>query len=96
MSKPILEIKNLSAGVEGKQILKGISLTISPGEVHAIMGPNGSGKSTLAAVLAGRDGYDVTGGEVIYDGKDLLDSIPRNAPAQASSSHSSIRSKFPA
>ena len=76
MSKPILEIKNLSAGVEGKQILKGISLTISPGEVHAIMGPNGSGKSTLAAVLAGRAGYDVTGGEVIYDGKDLLDLDP--------------------
>ena len=76
MSKPILEIKNLSAGVEGKQILKGISLTISPGEVHAIMGPNGSGKSTLAAVLAGRTGYDVTGGEVIYNGKDLLDLDP--------------------
>src|SRR6202142_1435595 len=76
MSKPILEIKNLSAGVEGKQILKGISLTISPGEVHAVMGPNGSGKSTLAAVLAGRNGYDVTGGEVIYDGKDLLDLDP--------------------
>jgi Fe-S cluster assembly ATP-binding protein len=77
MSKqPILEIKNLSAGVEGKQILKGISLTISPGEVHAIMGPNGSGKSTLAAVLAGRAGYDVTGGEVIYNGKDLLELDP--------------------
>jgi Fe-S cluster assembly ATP-binding protein len=76
MSKPILEIKNLSAGVEGKQILKGISLTISLGEVHAIMGPNGSGKSTLAAVLAGRAGYEVTGGEVIYDGKNLLDLNP--------------------
>ena len=77
MSKqPILEIKNLSAGVEGKQILKGINLTINPGEVHAVMGPNGSGKSTLAAVLAGRDGYDVTGGEVIYNGKDLLDLDP--------------------
>ncbi len=76
MSKPILEIKNLSAGVEGKQILKGISLTISPGEVHAIMGPNGSGKSTLAAVLAGRAGYEVSGGEVLYDGKNLLDLDP--------------------
>jgi Fe-S cluster assembly ATP-binding protein len=76
MSKPILEIKNLSAGVEGKQILKGISLTISLGEVHAIMGPNGSGKSTLAAVLAGRAGYEVSGGEVIFDGKDLLDLNP--------------------
>ena len=79
MSKPILEIKNLSAGVEGKQILKGISLTISPGEVHAIMGPNGSGKSTLAAVLAGRAGYEVSGGEVIFDGKDLLDLDSRGA-----------------
>ena len=76
MSKPILEIKNLSAGVEGKQILKGVSLSIGPGEVHAVMGPNGSGKSTLAAVLSGRAGYDVIGGEVIYDGKDLLDLDP--------------------
>jgi len=77
MSKqPILEIKNLHAGVEGKPILKGINLTIHEGEVHAVMGPNGSGKSTLASVLAGRDGYDITAGEVLYRGKDLLDLDP--------------------
>jgi Fe-S cluster assembly ATP-binding protein len=76
MSQPILEIKNLHAGVEGKQILKGVNLTINAGEVHAVMGPNGSGKSTLAAVLAGRDGYEVSAGEVFYCGKDLLDLDP--------------------
>src|SRR5438876_11070062 len=72
MSQPILEIKNLHAGVEGKQILKGVDLMVAAGEVHAIMGPNGSGKSTLAAVLAGRDGYEVTQGSVRYQGHDLL------------------------
>jgi Fe-S cluster assembly ATP-binding protein len=71
-NQPILEIKNLNAGVEGKQILKGVNLTINVGEVHAVMGPNGSGKSTLAAVLAGRVGYEVTGGTVLYNGHDLL------------------------
>src|SRR6201991_2210480 len=76
MKQPLLEIKNLHAGVENKQILKGITLTINPGEVHAIMGPNGSGKSTLAAILAGRDGYDVTEGSVTFNGKDLLDLDP--------------------
>src|SRR5207237_3417535 len=76
MSKPILEIKNLHAGVEGKQILKGVDLTINAGEVHAVMGPNGSGKSTLAAVLAGREGYEVTEGEVLYWGRDLLEMDP--------------------
>src|SRR5690242_12161543 len=74
--KSILEINNLSAGVEGKQILKGIDLTISLGEVHAIMGPNGSGKSTLAAILAGREGYDITSGQVLYNGQDLLELDP--------------------
>src|SRR5947207_2105623 len=72
----ILEIKNLHAGVEGKQILKGVDLSIGPGEVHAIMGPNGSGKSTLAAVLAGREGYEITEGQVLYQGRDLLDMDP--------------------
>ncbi len=77
MSKqPILEIKNLHAGVEGKQILKGFNLTIYPGEVHALMGLNGSGKSTLAAILAGRDAYNVTEGTVNYLGKDLLELAP--------------------
>ena len=77
MSKqPILEIKDLHAGVENKQILKGFSLTINPGEVHALMGLNGSGKSTLAAILAGRDGYEVTAGTVNYLGKDLLELDP--------------------
>src|SRR5258706_9737745 len=75
-NQPILEIKNLSAGVEDKKILKGIDLTINEGEVHAVMGPNGSGKSTLAAILAGREGYDVGSGEVLYNGKDLLDMDP--------------------
>src|SRR5437879_5505766 len=72
----ILEIKDLNAGVEGKQILKGINLTISAGEVHAVMGPNGSGKSTLAAILAGREGYDISSGQVSYYGQDLLDMDP--------------------
>src|SRR5579859_3668090 len=72
----MLEIKNLQVKVEDKQILKGVDLTIKAGEVHAVMGPNGSGKSTLAHVLAGREGYQVTGGEVLFDGKDLLSRSP--------------------
>jgi len=76
MNQPILEIKNLHAGVEGKQILKGVDLTLNAGEVHAIMGPNGSGKSTLAQILAGREGYEVTQGEVIFQGKNLLELAP--------------------
>jgi Fe-S cluster assembly ATP-binding protein len=72
----MLEIKNLLAGIDNKPILKGINLSVNAGEVHAIMGPNGSGKSTLASVLAGREGFDVTGGEVRYKGNDLLDLAP--------------------
>lgn len=72
----MLEIKNLHASVEGKEILRGINLTVNPGEVHAIMGPNGAGKSTLSNVLAGRDGYQVTQGEVIYKGENLLELEP--------------------
>ncbi len=75
---PLLEIKDLHATVGDREILKGISLTVDSGEVHAIMGPNGSGKSTLAQVLAGRDLYAVTAGQVIYDGKDLLAMSPED------------------
>jgi Fe-S cluster assembly ATP-binding protein len=74
----LLEIKNLHANVAGREILKGIDLSIDAGEVHAIMGPNGSGKSTLAQVLSGRDLYQVTAGEVVYDGKDLLAMSPED------------------
>ena len=69
----LLELKNLHCSIDGKEILKGIDLTVNAGEVHAIMGPNGSGKSTLAQVLAGREEYEVTAGEVRYRGRDLLE-----------------------
>jgi len=69
----LLKLKNLHVSVEGNKILKGIDLTVNPGEVHAIMGPNGSGKSTLASVLAGRETYEITGGEVRYANQDLLE-----------------------
>jgi len=72
----MLEIKNLHVTVDGKAILKGLDLAIRPGEVHAIMGPNGSGKSTLAYVLAGRDGYEVTDGSIVYQGRNLLELAP--------------------
>ena len=72
----MLLIKDLHAAIDGKPILKGISLTVNAGEVHAVMGPNGSGKSTLAQVLAGHPAYEITGGEVLYNGENLLDMAP--------------------
>jgi Fe-S cluster assembly ATP-binding protein len=72
----MLEIENLHVSVQGESILRGLSLSVAPGQVHAIMGPNGSGKSTLASILAGRPGYVVTEGSVRYQGKDLLPSSP--------------------
>ena len=72
----MLEIKNLHAGIDVKEILKGINLTVNKGEIHAIMGPNGSGKSTLAKVLAGHPQYEVTQGEIIYEGRNLLELAP--------------------
>ena len=76
MSEPILDIRDLHAAVDGKEILKGLTLSLRPGEIHAVMGPNGSGKSTLAHVLAGRAHYEVTGGSVTYRGQDLLAMAP--------------------
>ena len=72
----MLKISGLEAEIEGKKILKGLSLEVKPGEIHAIMGPNGSGKSTLASVLVGREEYEVTSGSVDFLGKDLLDLAP--------------------
>jgi Fe-S cluster assembly ATP-binding protein len=78
----LLEIKNLHATVNGHEILKGIDLTLNPGEVHSIMGPNGSGKSTLAQVLARRQNYEVTEGQVLLDGKDLIEMKPEEAACE--------------
>jgi Fe-S cluster assembly ATP-binding protein len=77
----LLEIKDLKAEIEGQQILKGVNLAMNPGEVHAIMGPNGSGKSTLAHVISGRDGYEVTGGDVLLDGQSVLEMEPEERAA---------------
>lgn len=77
----MIEIKNLHVTVEDKEILKGLSLAIEPGKVHAIMGPNGSGKSTLSYVLAGRDGYKVTGGDILFDGNSVLSMAPEERAA---------------
>jgi len=74
----MLTIKNLYVSVEGKEILKGINLEVKHGEIHAIMGPNGSGKSTLANVLAGKEEFEVTSGEIIYEGEDLLELEPED------------------
>jgi len=78
----MLKIENLHAEIEGKKILKGLSLEVKPGEIHAIMGPNGSGKSTLASVLAGREDYEVTGGSITFENKNLLDLAPEERAAE--------------
>lgn len=78
----MIKIDNLQATIDGKEILKGINLEIEPGKVHAIMGPNGSGKSTLSYVLAGRDGYDVTGGDITLNGESLIDMAPEERAAK--------------
>ena len=80
--KVMLEIKNLHVSVDGNEILKGVDLSVNPGEMHAIMGPNGSGKSTLSHVIAGRDGYEITGGRIVFQGEDLSGMEPEERAAK--------------
>src|SRR6201989_1989312 len=79
---PLLEVKNLQVRVEDREILPGLTLSVNKGEVHAIMGPNGSGKSTLSHVIAGKPGYEVTGGEILFNGEDLLAMEPDERAAK--------------
>src|SRR5258708_37632608 len=90
---PLLAINDLHVTVEGKQILKGLTLRVGAGEVHAIMGPNGSGKSTLAHVLAGRPGYEITAGTVSYEGRDLLALAPEERARQGEIGRASCRER---
>lgn len=91
----MLEIKDLHASVNGKEILKGINLSIKKGEVHAIMGPNGSGKSTLSSVLVGNPAFEVTKGSVTFEGKDLLALNPEDRSHEGLFCLSNIRWRFP-